>query len=605
MENLVVDYLFVDDNDEEESRKLLADFQIKHPSAFVWRNSSVMSYLRDENTHHWTHELAEKVGRMKDTIIEYALAQDYDSLMLIDSDLLLYPDTLQRLLNENKEIISNIFWTRWQPGSDPLPQVWMMDEYLFYQRAGRPPGEQEAAEMNARFLERMHTPGVHEVGGLGACTLISREALEKGVRYRRLPNISFWGEDRHFCIRAAALAIPMFVDTRYPAYHIYRESDLKGAELFMHSVHGGTPPALTISLCMIVKDEEEALPRCLASVQGIADEIIIVDTGSKDRTKEKARLYTDQIVDYEWHDDFAAARNFAFSKATKDYIFWLDADDVLREEDRLAFLSLKASLGSEVDSVMMSYNLAFGDKGQPTVSLKRNRLVKRSRHFQWIGAVHEYLQVSGHIIQSDIAVSHAKQKAHTDRNLQIYRKLEQRGVVFAPRDLYYYANELKDHGKLDEAIVQYEKFLDTREGWIEDQIAACRKLADCYAKQQQREKSQATLFYSMTLDRPRAEICCDLGSQFLAENKIHQAVYWFEAATNLGEPPQTGALIDQASWTWLPYLQLCVCYDRLGQHEKANDCNEKALCYEPNHPSMLYNKQYFEKLLKRNEGLKD
>ncbi|WP_328130652.1 hypothetical protein [Peribacillus frigoritolerans] len=73
------------------------------------------------------------------------------------------------------------------------------------------------------FIRQMRTPGVHKVGGLGACTLISQKALKAGVNFNRIENLSFWGEDRHFCIRAAALGISMYVDTHLPAYHIYRE----------------------------------------------------------------------------------------------------------------------------------------------------------------------------------------------------------------------------------------------------------------------------------------------------------------------------------------------------------------------------------------------
>ncbi|MFD1907481.1 glycosyltransferase [Paenibacillus rhizoplanae] len=106
-----------------------------------------------------------------------------------------------------------------------------------------------------------------------------------------------------------------------------------------------------------------ACPCCLASVEGLADEIIIVDTGSADRTKEIAGAYGAVIYDFTWIDDFSAARNFAFSKATRDYIFWLDADDYLREEDQALFRELKSSLPEQVDSVNMQYNLAFDGEG--------------------------------------------------------------------------------------------------------------------------------------------------------------------------------------------------------------------------------------------------
>src|SRR5690242_19973198 len=80
----------------------------------------------------------------------------------------------------------------------------------------------------------------------------------------------------------------------------------------------GARNVITISLCMIVKNEERTLARCLDSVNGIADEIVIVDTGSSDRTTEVAARYTDRIYAYAWEDDFAAARNASFARATQE-----------------------------------------------------------------------------------------------------------------------------------------------------------------------------------------------------------------------------------------------------------------------------------------------
>ena len=89
----------------------------------------------------------------------------------------------------------------------------------------------------------------------------------------------------------------------------------------------------SISLCMIVKNEEDVLARCLESVRGFVDEIVIVDTGSQDRTRQVAEKYTDKIYDFPWDDDFSAARNYGLEKATKEYCMWLDADDVILPEE--------------------------------------------------------------------------------------------------------------------------------------------------------------------------------------------------------------------------------------------------------------------------------
>ena len=112
---------------------------------------------------------------------------------------------------------------------------------------------------------------------------------------------------------------------------------------------------ITISLCMIVKNEEPVLARCLDSVASMMDEIIIVDTGSTDRTKEIAAQYTNRIYDFTWCDDFSAARNYAFSLATMDYIYCPDADEYLDLENQRRFLRLKGALLPEIEIVQMNY----------------------------------------------------------------------------------------------------------------------------------------------------------------------------------------------------------------------------------------------------------
>src|SRR5690554_3883350 len=129
--------------------------------------------------------------------------------------------------------------------------------------------------------------------------------------------------------------------------------------------------------CRDLKDEEAVLDRLLDSTAHLVDEIIVMDTGSTDRTKAIAAEYGAKVFDFEWIDDFAAARNAAFAKATQEYILWLDADDVLLEEDQKKFLELKKTLDPSVDSVTMLYNLAFDEYGNVSFQLRRNRLVKR------------------------------------------------------------------------------------------------------------------------------------------------------------------------------------------------------------------------------------
>ncbi|MGL4818791.1 MAG: tetratricopeptide repeat-containing glycosyltransferase family 2 protein, partial [Bacilli bacterium] len=357
----------------------------------------------------------------------------------------------------------------------------------------------------------------------------------------------------------------------------------------------------TISLCMIVKNEELVLERCLSSVRDIVDEIIVVDTGSTDKTKEIAATFADRLLDFEWVDDFAAARNFAFRQAKSDWILWLDADDYLRAEEREQWLTLKGILNDHIDAVRLPYVLSTDAEGNTLYSIVRNRLVRRARGFQWIGVVHEFLDVQGPGIDGDVHVYHGKLAKRTDRNLRIFKnKLEKTGRL-APRDMFYYGNELNDHGFYEEAQATYETFLNNKDGWIEDKVVACYKKADAHAAIQETEEQVYSLVRSFLYsDFPRAEACCKLGRVFFERGELKRAAYWYEAALRAGEKPTIYSVYhDPSAWSHLPHLQLTVIYDQLGEVDTALEHHFRALALAENNPSVLHNDQYFRTVHKR------
>ncbi|WP_430160687.1 tetratricopeptide repeat-containing glycosyltransferase family 2 protein [Paenibacillus algorifonticola] len=361
---------------------------------------------------------------------------------------------------------------------------------------------------------------------------------------------------------------------------------------------------IAISLCMIVKNEEKTLARCLSSIAPAVDEIIIVDTGSTDATREIAADFNARVESFTWADDFAAARNYAFSLATKPYIMWLDADDVLEVSELHKLKALKHQLGDTVDSVSMDYHLSFDEFGNVVNKLRRNRIVKRERSFQWIGAVHEYLEVYGNIVHCDVAVTHKSLGQDSDRNLTMYENRLRRGEIFTPRDLFYYANELKDNGRYDSAIRYYDKFLATGKGWIEDNILACGRLADCYHELNEPRNMMDSVLRSFYYDKPRAEFCCRLGHYFLQRDELQMAVYWYKQALHVEHTDTTDwGFANITCSTWLPQLQLCVCYDRLGDFEAAYMHNEQAAKYRPEDERMIANRVYLsQRLCKTDEG---
>lgn len=354
---------------------------------------------------------------------------------------------------------------------------------------------------------------------------------------------------------------------------------------------------VTISLCMIVKNEEEVLARCLDCVKDIVDEINIVDTGSTDKTVEIAKQYTDRIFHHEW-TGFAPARNESFRHATKEYIFYLDADDILSEEDQEKLKKLKETLDPAVDSVSMFYNAGTDEFGNVTLRYRRNRLVKTSKNYRWEGDVHNYLNVTGNIINSDIAITHKKTGHAVGRNLNIYKMKIERGDVFGARDYFYYGNELRENGHYQEAIEAYTKNIDMKEGWIEDKVYACINRADCYRFLGDLDQELKSLFASFAFSKtPRSETCSRIGYNFQRKKDYKSAIYWYERAVEEVPDENRWSFSYPAYSTWYPHLQMCVCYDRLGETEKAYQHNEEARKYRPEDKSVLSNKAYFEKKL--------
>ncbi|WP_279380052.1 glycosyltransferase [Sporosalibacterium faouarense] len=348
---------------------------------------------------------------------------------------------------------------------------------------------------------------------------------------------------------------------------------------------------------MIVKNEKDTLGRCLESVKDLVDEIIIVDTGSTDNTKEIANDYTDKVFDFEWIDDFSAARNYSFSKATMDYILWLDADDVILEEDRKKFLELKKTLAPDIDAVYMKYNLGCNKEGKPCLSYYRERLSKRAKNYKWIDPIHEYLAISGKKINTDICITHKKIHPNPPgRNMKIFEKMIKENRKFSPRNLYYYARELFFNGKYNESIEYYEKFLETGRGWIEDNISACFDLSQVYKNIGDSKERLRALFRSFEYDTPRAEVCCEIGYYYKELRRYNKAIFWFDLAMKLEKPKDSWGFIRHDSWDYIPLLELCVCYDKIGNTDKAIKCNELAEKIKPDSRAVQYNKKYFESL---------
>lgn len=350
---------------------------------------------------------------------------------------------------------------------------------------------------------------------------------------------------------------------------------------------------------MIVKDEEEVLERCLDSVKDVVDEIIIVDTGSTDKTKEIAYKFTDKVYDFEWINDFAAARNYSFSKATMEYCMWLDADDYIREEEREKILKLKEQYNDgDVDSFMIKYAVSFNEAGKSIFSYYRERIIRNFKKPLWQGKVHEVIPYFENRKYEDIEIEHRKiSQKDPKRNLKIYEMMIKNGEKMNQREKFYYGRELFYNDEIEKAIFALEDFLNGRTGWIENKLEACRQLAACYEKLKMQEKRINILFYALKLMPPRAELCCEIGRYFMEKEEWDQAIFWYENALRSKKDLKSGAFVFEPFYDYIPAIQLCVCYDKIGETQKAYEYNELAGKYYSKSKPVESNRKYFKNKL--------
>ncbi|NMM61282.1 glycosyltransferase [Clostridium sp. P21] len=359
-----IDFIFFDDNKIEESSRLIEEFNIDSCKKVIIKGEKSGNYICDDKSHQWKDELIWKIARYKDKIIDFAKKNNYDYLFLIDSDLVLHPETLERLISTGKDIISEIFWTIWNINDIGKPQVWVSRNYnLYYESQSENLSEKEKKSRINGFIKAMRIPGVYEVGGLGACTLISKKALNSGVCYKKVEGIAYRGEDRHFCARALRLGLKLYVETSIPAYHIYRETELAGVEEYkynnkksmIYSYNNFSRTSVksqnnTVTLAMLVKNEAHRyLEGVLTKASKYVDKVVILDDGSTDNTVEVCKRILKNVPHNivsnktsNFNNEIVLRKqlwNLAL-ESKSDWILCLDADEIFEDKINIEIRNL-------------------------------------------------------------------------------------------------------------------------------------------------------------------------------------------------------------------------------------------------------------------------
>ena len=334
---------------------------------------------------------------------------------------------------------------------------------------------------------------------------------------------------------------------------------------------------MKFSLCMIVKDESAVLRACLDSLKGIMDEIIIVDTGSTDDTKKIAAEYTPYLYDFEWNNDFAAARNFAFSKATGDYIYSADADEVIDQENQDKLKALKRAMLPEVEIVQMIY--VTEQINHPTENFARDlrpKLFKRLRAFTWIEPIH-----------------HRPQGNHSSRDFDVFERIIADKGVLSDRLMGMYLRELYKAGT-EEELRRAEGFFESAlsDKRAEGKTLLCRQIIAVLLKIYRLVDDPVRMLkvsLSEEATIPSAEMCMELGYFFMKKEDFEEAAEWFHRAGYDCESD-----IDVASSGTSALMALALCYRKLAKSPKIKALPQRE--YEVEHKRLMVKAAEYEQL---------
>ncbi len=343
----------------------------------------------------------------------------------------------------------------------------------------------------------------------------------------------------------------------------------------------------TLSLCMIVENEEEYLPRCLASVQGVVDEIIVVDTGSTDRTVEIARGFGARVYHHPWGGDFSEARNVSLEHATGDWILFLDADEELVEEDRE---KLRELLNDRVNEGFYLNEINFvGD--QPGLEAVLNlafRLFRNRKEYRFTGAIHEQIVAcvqrhNPNIGFSSVRVNHygylnrpSVEKNKVSRNLEILLQEVERN----PRDNFTRFNLGVEYMRLelyDKALEQYQKAFHKLPS-LEVAYASIllRNIALCLKELKRYKEALKVLADAVQAYPDYTDLVFLKGLVYLEMKRYREAADTFQECLRRGESGQC-YITQQGVGGYKAWLALGDTYLQLGDEREAVKAYTRAL----------------------------
>lgn len=377
----------------------------------------------------------------------------------------------------------------------------------------------------------------------------------------------------------------------------------------------------TITACLIVRNEEKTLDQCLASFNKHVDQIIVVDTGSTDKSKEIATAHKAIIYDcnpsthpnFFIKDDestgapglytgnhilanFAGARNIGWDKVTTDYIIWVDADDVVNNAKQIQKTLVRMS-NENVTVAALKYDYGHDGRGKPTLQQWRERIIKRGAG-RWTGLIHEYVDTGGVPSQkfAGVTLTHRRQDKPTStvkyRNYKVLRhSLRLEGANPNPRTLFYLGNEAQWFNT-SEASGYWEHYLRLSR-WNEERAVALVRLGRIWEQNGGYEQAERYYAAAMVEDTQCPDGWFGLARVAYFRERWAECCQWTEEGLAMGNP-------DSSLWhspverLGEPHIYYNFALGKLGRVKEALKSCKSGLAIVPDHKQMKNNLAIYE-----------
>jgi hypothetical protein len=356
------------------------------------------------------------------------------------------------------------------------------------------------------------------------------------------------------------------------------------------SAHPAGRPKLSVVL--ITKNEEELLGQCLESLQGVGDELIVVDTGSTDRTIEIAESFGAKIGRFPWIDDFAAARNYAESLCSGQYLYWQDADEILLEGKEAMRRIVEE--GKE-DGLAPKMIFKRDGTGVPASTFYRQELLhKHNGAWRWHGAAHNWLTGPIRTAAPQIVVEHLDRPGgdrpnHTDIFDALQKNLEDPDAPLE-RSLFYLAREHYYKSHYHQALALIALMLQSPVSWPVQRARGCIIAGDCWRALGNQDAAADAYLRATGECATAAEPFFCLGNLRYEQKRWQEAAAWFKAST---VPEPGGFFVDLSIYEWRRYDLLAVCLHKMGRSEEARLYGAKALSVRPNDERLKKNMEHY------------